>query len=107
MTLFTRKLLDLLAISDTPERTEDVLKTEFTGNCQLGSTEGRAAELAPQLSVRLGHLGNQRMHSQYREGAGHTVRKELEEPQSQTVHDTGRSRGLRGGTWSENTPVHS
>ena len=39
----------------------------FIGNWQLGSAEGKAAALAQQLSVRLGHLGNQRARSWYTE----------------------------------------
>lgn len=79
----------------------------FIGNWQLGSAEGKAAALPQQLSVRLGHLGNQCAHGWYTEGAGNTIRErrtqkycKVERYWTQAgAKDTGAE---AAGTWTEN-----
>jgi len=79
ITLFTGKVLDPLAnfkyICQNSRCFENRVYA-FIGNQQLGSPEGKAAVLAQQLSVHLGCLGNQRVHSRYTEGAGTLYKKE-------------------------------
>lgn len=82
------------------------------GNWQLGSAEGKAAALAQRLSVRLGHLGNQRAYSWYTEGAGNTVREGRNWKYCK-VKQYGTWAGAEGtevegaGTWSENNRKHA
>lgn len=76
ITLFSGNLLDPLAnfkyIWEDSRCFEDKVYV-FIGNWQLGTTAGKAAVLAQQLSVCLGHLGNQCAHSWYMKRAGNPV----------------------------------